>query len=63
MLALTLQVVSLEGIVLFSLRKRLIIELADERKTHVGYRTTEKGIRYLSVYSSLEDIAVFQQED
>lgn len=45
------------------IQKRLLIELADEDKKHVAYRTTEKGMRYLSIYSSLKSIAVFPQED
>lgn len=43
--------------------KKLLLELADEDKRHVAYRTTERGMRYLSVYSSLKSIAVFPQED
>jgi predicted transcriptional regulator len=42
--------------------KKLIAELADEDKRHVAYRTTEKGMRYLSIYSALKNIAVFPQE-
>ena len=42
--------------------KKLIAELADEDKVHVAYRTTEKGMRYLSIYSALKNIAVFPQE-
>jgi predicted transcriptional regulator len=45
------------------IQRKLIIELADEGKRHMAYRTTEKGIRYLSVYSTLKNIAVFPQED
>jgi predicted transcriptional regulator len=44
------------------LDKRLITELADDDKRHVAYRTTEKGMRYLTIYSALKNIAVFQQE-
>ncbi len=44
------------------LEKRLIMELADEDKRHVAYRTTEKGMKYLSIYSALKSIAVFPQE-
>lgn len=44
------------------LEKRLIMELADEDKRHVAYRTTEKGMKYLSIYSALKNIAVFPQE-
>jgi predicted transcriptional regulator len=43
--------------------KRLLLELADEDKKHVAYRTTEKGMRYLSIYSSMKSIAVFPQEE
>jgi predicted transcriptional regulator len=43
--------------------KKLLIELTDEDRRHVAYRTTEKGMRYLSIYSSLKNIAVFPQED
>ena len=42
--------------------KKLVEQLADEDKRHRAYRTTEKGIRYLSIYSTLKSIAVFQQE-
>jgi predicted transcriptional regulator len=45
------------------IQKELMIELADQGKRHMAYRTTEKGIRYLSVYSTLKDIAVFPKED
>ena len=44
------------------IQKKMLIELADEDKRHVAYRTTEKGMRYLSIYSSLKRIAVFPQE-
>ncbi|MEP0825423.1 MAG: hypothetical protein HRF40_08060 [Nitrososphaera sp.] len=44
------------------MEKKLLIELADEDKRHIAYRTTEKGMRYLSIYSSLKNIAVFQHE-
>ena len=40
-----------------------VMELADEDKRHMAYRTTEKGMRYLSIYSSLKSIAVFPQEE
>jgi predicted transcriptional regulator len=43
--------------------KKLLAEFADNDKKHVAYRTTEKGIRYLAIYSSLKNIAVFPQED
>lgn len=43
--------------------KKLVVQLADEGKTHMAYRTTEQGIRYLSIYSSLKSIAVFPQEE
>jgi predicted transcriptional regulator len=42
--------------------KNLVIELADEDKRHMAYRTTEKGMKYLAIYSSLKSIAVFPQE-
>ena len=42
--------------------KKLIVQLADEERRYMAYRTTEKGIRYLSVYSILKSIAVFQRE-
>lgn len=45
------------------IEKKLLIELTDEDRRHVAYRTTEKGMRYLSIYSSLKNIAVFPQED
>ena len=41
--------------------KNLVVQLTDEEKRHLAYRTTEKGIRYLSIYSTLKSIAVFQQ--
>jgi predicted transcriptional regulator len=44
------------------IQKKLILELTDEDRRHMAYRTTEKGIRYLLAYSTLKDIAVFQQE-
>lgn len=43
--------------------KKLLLELADEDKRNMAYRTTEKGMRYLSIYSSLKSIAVFPQEE
>jgi predicted transcriptional regulator len=42
--------------------KKLVVQLADEERTHMAYRTTEKGIRYLSVYSPLTSIAVLPSE-
>ena len=42
--------------------KKLVVQLADEERRHMAYRTTEKGIRYLSVYSTLKNIAVFPNE-
>jgi predicted transcriptional regulator len=42
--------------------KNLVIEFADEDKRHMAYRTTEKGMKYLAIYSSLKSIAVFPQE-
>jgi predicted transcriptional regulator len=44
------------------LDKRLITELADDENRHLAYRTTEKGMKYLTIYSALKNIAVFQQE-
>jgi len=43
--------------------KKLLIALSDEDEKHVAYRTTEKGMRYLSIYSSLKNIAVFPQNE
>lgn len=43
--------------------KKLLIELSDEDEKHVAYRTTEKGMRFLSIYSSLKNIAVFPQKE
>lgn len=43
--------------------KKLITEYASEDRRHLAYRTTEKGMRYLSIYSSLKSIAVFPQEE
>ena len=42
--------------------KKLVVQLADEQRRHLAYRTTEKGIRYLSIYFTLKSIAVFRQE-
>jgi predicted transcriptional regulator len=42
--------------------KKLVIQLCDTDKKHMAFRTTEKGIRYLSIYSTLKSIAVFQQD-
>lgn len=48
------------------MEKDLLIELADDdddnNNRHVAYRTTEKGMQYLSIYSSMKNITVFQQE-
>ena len=43
--------------------KKLVVQLADKDKRYLAYRTTEKGIRYLSIYSTLKSIAVFPQEE
>ena len=43
--------------------KKLVVQLADEERRHMAYRTTDKGIRYLSVYSTLKSIAIFPQEE
>jgi predicted transcriptional regulator len=45
------------------LDKRLIVQLADDDKRHVAYRTTERGMKYLTMYSALKNIAVFQHEE
>ena len=42
------------------LDKTDIVQLADDDKRHVAYRTTEKGMKYLTIYSALKNIAVFQ---
>jgi predicted transcriptional regulator len=42
--------------------KKLLVQLADEERRHMAYQTTDKGIRYLSVYSILKSIAVFPRE-
>jgi predicted transcriptional regulator len=42
--------------------KKLVVQLADEEMRHMAYRTTDKGIRYLSAYSILKSIAVFPSE-
>lgn len=44
------------------LSKKLLAELADEGGKHIAYRTTEVGMKYLSVYNSLRSIAVFPQD-
>ena len=43
--------------------KKLVVQLTDADRKHMAYRTTEKGIRYLSIYSTLKSIAVFQQDE
>jgi predicted transcriptional regulator len=43
------------------LQKKLMMELADEDKKHRAYRTTQKGIGYLVIYSFLKEIAVFPE--
>jgi predicted transcriptional regulator len=43
--------------------KKLVVQMADEERRHLAYRTTEKGIRYLSIYSTLKSIAIFPQEE
>ncbi|HZC89019.1 MAG TPA: winged helix-turn-helix domain-containing protein, partial [Nitrososphaera sp.] len=45
------------------LDKRLIVQLSDDDKRHVAYRTTERGMKYLTIYSALKNIAVFQNEE
>ena len=42
--------------------KKLVVQMADEERRHLAYRTTEKGIRYLSIYCTLKSIAIFPQE-
>ena len=44
------------------LTKKLVVQHADEERSHMAYRTTEKGIRYLSVYWTLKSIDVFPRE-
>lgn len=44
------------------IEKKLVMELADEDKRHIAYRTTELGMRYLSMYAALKNIAVFPEE-
>ncbi len=41
------------------IEEELLLELADQDKRHVAYVTTDKGLRYLSLYSSLKSLAVF----
>ena len=43
--------------------KKLLVQLADDQRRHLAYRTTEKGIRYLSIYFTLKNIAVLRQEE
>ena len=43
--------------------KKLIVQLADEEKRHLAYRTTEKSIRFLLIYFTLKSIAVLPQEE
>jgi len=43
--------------------KKLVVQMADEEMRHLAYRTTEKGIRYLSIYFTLKNIAIFPQEE
>jgi predicted transcriptional regulator len=45
------------------IEKKLMMELANDSKRHMAYKTTEKGIRYMSVYSTLKSIVVFPHED
>lgn len=39
--------------------KNLLMELIDDSGSHAAYRTTELGIRYLAMYSSLRSIVPF----
>ncbi|HEU0143766.1 MAG TPA: winged helix-turn-helix domain-containing protein [Nitrososphaera sp.] len=41
--------------------KKLVVQLADEQRRHLAYRTTEKGLRYLSIYFTLKSIAIFRK--
>jgi predicted transcriptional regulator len=43
--------------------KKLVVQLADEQRRHLAYRTTEKGLRYLSIYFTLKSIAIFRQKE
>lgn len=43
--------------------KKLVVQLADEQRRHLAYRTTEKGLRYLSIYFTLKSIVIFRQEE
>ena len=45
------------------LTKKLVVQLADEQRRHLAYRTTEKGIRYLSIYFTLKSLAIFRQKE
>ena len=45
------------------LTKKLVVQLADEQRRHLAYRTTEKGIRYLSIYFTLKSIAIFRHKE
>ena len=42
--------------------KKMIAELSDASHRRVAYRTTEKGMKYLAVYTTLKSIAVFPQD-
>ena len=44
------------------LEKKMVLELADEERKHVSYRTTEKGIVYLAIYQSLRSVAISPSE-
>ena len=45
------------------LERKLMLELADENRKHISYRTTEKGLAYLTIYQSLRSVAIFPKED
>ncbi|HKX81898.1 MAG TPA: winged helix-turn-helix domain-containing protein [Nitrososphaera sp.] len=45
------------------IEKGLLAELADEERRHVSYRTTEKGLAYLTIYQSLRNVAVFPSKN
>ncbi len=42
--------------------KKMLAELADVSRKRIAYRTTEKGMKYLAVYTTLKGIAVFSQD-
>jgi predicted transcriptional regulator len=42
--------------------KKMISELSDSTRRRIAYRTTEKGMKYLAVYTTLKTIAVFPHD-